>query len=369
SRSRHAAAIMLMIQNNLDPAVAQFPDELITYGGNGSVFQNWAQYLLTMKYLSKMNDDQTLHIYSGHPMGLFPSSDFAPRVVVSNGMMVPNYSKPDDLERFSALGVTQYGQMTAGSYMYIGPQGIVHGTTITVINAFRKHLKEHEIVSGKVFLTSGLGGMSGAQGKAGNIAGCVTVIAEINPKAAEKRLNQKWIDLLINGDLDKLVQLVKRAIEKQQIISIGFIGNIVDVWERFGKENVPVAIGSDQTSLHNPFSGGYYPAGLTFEESNALMSTDPQLFKQLVSQSLIRHVKAINLHANKGTYFFDYGNAFLLEAKKAGAEILAANGVDFKYPSYVQDILGPMCFDYGFGPFRWICTSGSIEDVKITDEI
>jgi len=369
SKSIHAAAIMMMIQNNLDPAVAQFPDELITYGGNGSVFQNWAQYLLTMKYLSEMTDTQTLHIYSGHPMGLFPSSNFAPRVVVSNGMMIPNYSKPEDLEKFSALGVTQYGQMTAGSYMYIGPQGIVHGTTITVINAFRKHLKEGDSIAGKVFLTSGLGGMSGAQAKAGNIAGCITVCAEVNPMAADKRFNQKWVDVLINGDLDKLVHIVQNAIQERRIISIGFVGNIVEVWERFYSDKISVSIGSDQTSLHNPYFGGYYPVGLSFEDSNALMAANPQLFKQKVQESLIRHVQAINLHVCKGTYFFDYGNAFLLEAKRAGAAVVAANGIDFKYSSYVQDILGPMCFDFGFGPFRWVVTSGSDADLRITDKI
>jgi urocanate hydratase len=368
AKSKQAAAIMLMIQNNLDPAVAQHPDELITYGGNGAVFQNWAQYLLTMKYLSEMTDDQTLHLYSGHPMGLFPSSKEAPRVVVTNGMMIPNYSKPDDWEKFNALGVTQYGQMTAGSFMYIGPQGIVHGTTITMMNAFRKKLKAGESPKGKIFLTAGLGGMSGAQPKAGTIAGCVTVCAEVNPSAARKRHEQGWVDELIE-DLDELLVRVKKAKSDKEVVSIAFIGNIVDVWERFDEENIFVELGSDQTSLHNPWSGGYYPVGLSFEESNLLMAENPEAFKAKVQESLRRQANAINRHAAKGTYFFDYGNAFLLEASRAGADVMAENGIDFRYSSYVQDILGPMCFDYGFGPFRWVCTSGKAEDLQKTDQI
>jgi urocanate hydratase len=368
AKSRQAAAIMLMIQNNLDPAVAQHPEELITYGGNGAVFQNWAQYLLTMKYLSEMSDEQTLHLYSGHPMGLFPSSKEAPRVVVTNGMMIPNYSKPDDWEKFNALGVTQYGQMTAGSFMYIGPQGIVHGTTITVMNAFRKKLKFGESPKGKIFLTAGLGGMSGAQPKAGNIAGCVTVCAEVNPAAARKRHEQGWVDELIE-DLDELVNRVKKAKAKQEVVSLAFIGNIVDVWERFDAEDIFVELGSDQTSLHNPWAGGYYPVELSFEESTHLMAENPEAFKSKVQESLRRQGESINRHAAKGTYFFDYGNAFLLEASRAGADVMAENGIDFRYPSYVQDILGPMCFDYGFGPFRWVCTSGKAEDLRKTDHI
>ena len=368
AKSQQAAAIMLMIQNNLDPAVAQHPHELITYGGNGAVFQNWAQYLLTMKYLSQMIEQQTLHMYSGHPMGLFPSSENAPRVVVTNGMMIPNYSKPDDWERFNALGVTQYGQMTAGSYMYIGPQGIVHGTTITVMNAFRKHLPEGETIQGKVFVTSGLGGMSGAQPKAGNIAGCITVCAEVNPAAARKRHAQGWVDLLVE-DMDGLILAVKAAMAQKEVVSIAYIGNIVDVWEQFDKQNIPVTVGSDQTSLHNPWSGGYYPVDLSFEESNDLIANNPEQFKKEVQRTLVRHADAINRHAAKGTYFFDYGNAFLLEASRAGAEVMASNGIDFRYPSYVQDILGPMCFDYGFGPFRWVCTSGKPEDLRLTDQL
>ncbi len=364
----HAASIMLMIQNNLDPAVAQHPNELITYGGNGSVFQNWAQYLLTMQYLATMTEEQTLHIYSGHPMGLFPSSKDAPRVVVTNGMMIPNYSKPDDWEKYNALGVTQYGQMTAGSYMYIGPQGIVHGTTITVLNAFRKQLKKGETIAGKIFLTAGLGGMSGAQPKAGNIAGCITVCAEVNPNAARKRWEQGWVNELTE-DLGALVERVQKAITKEEIVSIAYIGNIVDVWERFDQENIYIHLGSDQTSLHNPWSGGYYPAGLSFVEANELMSQNPVLFKEKVQTSLRRHAAAINKHTAKGTYFFDYGNAFLLEASRAGAAVMHENGIDFKYPSYVQDIMGPMCFDYGFGPFRWVCTSGNPADLDKTDEI
>lgn len=368
AKSQQAAAIMLMIQNNLDPAVAQHPQELITYGGNGAVFQNWAQYLLTMQYLSEMTDEQTLHMYSGHPMGLFPSSKDAPRVVITNGMMIPNYSKPDDWEKYNALGVTQYGQMTAGSYMYIGPQGIVHGTTITVMNAFRKKLGAAINPKGKVFLTAGLGGMSGAQPKAGNIAGCITVCAEVNPKAAHKRHEQGWVDELVEN-LDTLVLRVRKAQENQEVVSIAYLGNVVDVWEKFDEENITVELGSDQTSLHNPWAGGYYPVGLSFEEANELMASDPELFKSKVQESLRRHAAAVNKHVAKGTYFFDYGNAFLLEASRAGAEVMAENGIDFRYPSYVQDILGPMCFDYGFGPFRWVCTSGKAEDLEKTDQI
>ena len=363
-----AAGIMLMIQNNLDHAVAQHPEELITYGGNGAVFQNWAQYLLVMHYLATMTEAQTLHIHSGHPMGLFPSSKEAPRVVVTNGMMIPNYSKPDDWEKYNALGVTQYGQMTAGSFMYIGPQGIVHGTAITVMNAFRKVLKENENPSGKIFLTSGLGGMSGAQPKAGNIAGCITICAEVNSVAAKKRNDQGWVDELIN-DLDTLVTRTKEAREKKEVVSLAYIGNVVEVWERFAEEDIFVHLGSDQTSLHNPWAGGYYPAGLTFEESNELMRADPSAFKEKVQESLRRHAKAIDVHTSQGTYFFDYGNAFLLEASRTGADVMAENNIDFKYPSYVQDILGPMCFDYGFGPFRWVCTSGKPEDLQKTDAI
>ena len=367
-RSQQAAAIMLMIQNNLDPAIAQHPHELITYGGNGAVFQNWAQYLLTMKYLATMNDEQTLHIYSGHPMGLFPSSKEAPRAVVTNGMMIPNYSKQDDWEKFNALGVTQYGQMTAGSYMYIGPQGIVHGTNITILNAGRKISKNGEGLAGKIFLTSGLGGMSGAQPKAGNIAGCITVIAEVNKKATDKRHAQGWVDEIIN-DLDELVKRVLKAKLNKEVVSIAYQGNIVDVWEKFDKENIYVDLGSDQTSLHNPWAGGYYPAGQSYEDANELLVKDPDAFKKQVYQSLKRQVNAINSHAAKGTYFFDYGNAFLLEASRADADVMAKNGIDFRYPSYVQDIMGPMCFDYGFGPFRWVCTSGKAEDLDRTDQI
>lgn len=368
AKSLQAAAIMLMIQNNLNPALAQHPNELITYGGNGAVFQNWAQYLLTMHYLAEMTDEQTLHIYSGHPMGLFPSSKEAPRVVVTNGMMIPNYSQPDDWEKYNALGVTQYGQMTAGSYMYIGPQGIVHGTTITVMNAFRKVLEKDETPAGKLFLTSGLGGMSGAQPKAGNITGCITVCAEINPAAATKRFHQGWVDVLMDS-LDELVVRTKKAQKDKEVLSIAFIGNIVDVWERFYEEELFVHLGSDQTSLHNPYAGGYYPAELTFEEANHMMAENPSVFKEKVQDSLKRQIDIINKHAAKGTYFFDYGNAFLLEASKAGADVMAENHIDFKYPSYVQDILGPMCFDYGFGPFRWVCTSGKPSDLKQTDII
>ena len=368
AKSQQAAAIMLMIQNNLDPAVAQHPEELITYGGNGAVFQNWAQYILTMQYLATMTDEQTLHMYSGHPMGLFPSSKGAPRVVVTNGMMIPNYSKPDDWEKFNALGVTQYGQMTAGSYMYIGPQGIVHGTTITVMNAFRKVLPKGETPAGKLFLTSGLGGMSGAQPKAGNIAGCITVCAEVNAKAAKKRHEQGWVDVLIDN-MDELVYRVKSAQANNEVVSIAFIGNVVEVWEQFDKEDITVHLGSDQTSLHIPWTGGYYPVGCTFEEANTLIKDNPSLFKEKVQDSLKRHAEAINRHAKKGTYFFDYGNAFLLEASRSGADVMADNNIDFKYPSYVQDILGPMCFDYGFGPFRWVCASGKQDDLDKTDEI
>jgi urocanate hydratase len=368
AKTRHAAAIMLMIQNNLDPAVAQHPEELITYGGNGAVFQNWAQYLLTMQYLVTMTDEQTLHIYSGHPMGLFPSTKNAPRVIVTNGLMIPNYSTPDDWERYNALGVTQYGQMTAGSYMYIGPQGIVHGTTITVMNAFRKILPKDENASGKIFLTAGLGGMSGAQPKAGNIAGCITVCAEVNESAAQKRYNQGWVDVLID-DMTELVKRVKIAQENNEVVSIAYQGNVVDVWEKFFDEDVFVHVGSDQTSLHNPWSGGYYPVDVSYEESNILIREDPELFKTKVQESLRRHAKAINNHTDRGTYFFDYGNAFLLEASRAGADIMNEDGTDFKYSSYVQDILGPMCFDYGFGPFRWVCTSGNPEDLDKTDKI
>jgi len=368
AKTSEAAGIMLMIQNNLDPAVAQHPEELITYGGNGAVFQNWAQYLLTMQYLAEMTEEQTLHIYSGHPMGLFPSSKEAPRVVVTNGMMIPNYSKPDDWEKYNALGVTQYGQMTAGSYMYIGPQGIVHGTAITVMNGFRKVLKKDESPAGKIFLTAGLGGMSGAQPKAGNIAGCITICAEVNLAAAKKRHEQGWVDELID-DIETLVNRTKEAKENEEIVSVAFIGNIVEVWERFDQENIFIHLGSDQTSLHNPWAGGYYPVGLSFEESNRLMNENPDSFKEKVQESLRRQVAAINNHSLKGTYFFDYGNAFLLEASRAGGDVMAENQIDFKYPSYVQDILGPMCFDYGFGPFRWVCTSGNPEDLKKTDAI
>lgn len=373
-----AKAIMLMIQNNLDYAVAQHPHELITYGGNGGVFSNWAQYLLTMKYLSEMTDTQTLTMYSGHPMGLFPSHKDAPRVVVTNGMMIPNYSKPDDLEKFNALGVTQYGQMTAGSYMYIGPQGIVHGTTITVLNAFRKIKKSPK---GNVFLTAGLGGMSGAQPKAGSIAGCITVCAEVNPKITEIRLSQGWIDEKTT-DLDVLVARVRIAKENQETVSIAYLGNIVDVWEKFDQENVHVDLGSDQTSLHNPWAGGYYPADISFDDANEMMANEPELFKEKVQETLRRHAKAINKHTEKGTYFFDYGNAFLLEASRAGARVHKDENdafctVDnsklgsevFAYSSYVQDIMGPMCFDYGFGPFRWVCASGNPEDLAKTDAI
>ena len=363
-KSKQAASIMLMIQNNLDKRVAQHPHELITYGGNGAVFQNWAQYLLTMRYLAEMTDNQTLVMYSGHPMGLFPSNINAPRVVVTNGMVIPNYSKKLDLEKFNALGVSQYGQMTAGSYMYIGPQGIVHGTTITVLNAFRKIKKEPR---GRIFVTSGLGGMSGAQPKAGNISECITVCAEVNIKAIETRHTQNWVDEIIN-DTSELVERVKTAQENKEIVSIAYHGNIVDVWESFYEKNIMVDIGSDQTSLHNPWSGGYYPIGYSFEEANKLIYENPEKFKSEVKSTLKKHVEIINKHVKKGTYFFDYGNAFLLEASKADADIVKEDG-SFKYPSYVQDIMGPMCFDYGFGPFRWVCSSGKQEDLDITDAI
>ena len=368
AKTKQAAAIMLMIQNNLDYAVAQHPHELITYGGNGGVFSNWAQYLLTMKYLAEMTEEQTLVMYSGHPMGLFPSHKDAPRVVVTNGMMIPNYSKPDDLEKYNALGVTQYGQMTAGSYMYIGPQGIVHGTTITVLNGFRKIKKSPK---GHLFVTSGLGGMSGAQPKAGNIAGCITVCAEVNPKITQVRLDQGWIDEKIT-DLDQLVSRIQQAKQQKETISIAYLGNVVDVWEKLDEENIKIDLGSDQTSLHNPWAGGYYPVDMSFEEANNLMAKNPKLFKEKVQETLRRHAKAINKHTSKGTYFFDYGNAFLLEASRAGAQVMAENpshGREFKYPSYVQDIMGPMCFDYGFGPFRWVCASGKAEDLAKTDAI
>jgi urocanate hydratase len=396
-KSVQAQSIMLMIQNNLDYAIAQHPHELITYGGNGAVFQNWAQYLLVMSYLSEMTDEQTLVIYSGHPMGLFPSHKDAPRVVVTNGMMIPNYSKPDDWEKFNALGVTQYGQMTAGSYMYIGPQGIVHGTTITVLNGCRKidtstslsagtstslsagtstslsagtstSLSASSGTAGKLFVTSGLGGMSGAQPKAGNIAGVVSVTAEVNPEATYKRHEQGWVDEVIK-DLDELCSRVQTAKDNKEVVSIAYDGNIVDVWEKFDKENIYIDLGSDQTSLHNPWAGGYYPVGMSFEESNEMMASNPDLFKEKVQETLRRHTKSVNAHTAKGTYFFDYGNAFLLEASRAGADIMAENGIDFRYNSYVQDIMGPMCFDYGFGPFRWVCTSGKPEDLKFTDDI
>lgn len=368
AKCKAAASIMLMIQNNLDPKVAQHPEELITYGGNGAVFQNWAQYLLTMQYLSEMTEEQTLHMYSGHPMGLFPSSKTAPRVIVTNGMMIPNYSKPDDWEKYNALGVTQYGQMTAGSYMYIGPQGIVHGTTITVMNAFRNILPKNESIKGKLFLTAGLGGMSGAQPKAGNIAGCITVCAEVNVKAAEKRHAQGWVDELLYN-IDELIARVKQAQINEEVVSLAYCGNIVEVWEAFDEADVFVHVGSDQTSLHNPWSGGYYPEGLSYEQANEMMRNDPELFKSKVQASLKKHSTAINKHTAKGTYFFDYGNAFLLESSRAGADVLAENKTDFKYPSYIQDILGPMCFDYGFGPFRWVCASGDTNDLKKTDQI
>lgn len=372
-RSRQAAAIMAMIQNNLDPRVAQHPHELIIYGGNGAIFQNWAQYRLTMKYLAEMTDEQTLSMYSGHPMGLFPSHKDAPRVVVTNGMVIPNYSKQDDWERFNALGVSQYGQMTAGSYMYIGPQGIVHGTTITVMNAARKQLKARgvagtrENMKGMLFVTAGLGGMSGAQPKAGNIAGVVSVTAEINPLAARKRYDQGWVDEL-HENLDELIPRIRKAMENKETVSLAYVGNVVDLWERLAAENIPVDLGSDQTSLHNPWAGGYYPVGQTFEESVKMMAEEPERFREAVRASLRRHVAAINELAAKGMYFFDYGNAFLLESSRAGADILRPDGT-FRYPSYVQDIMGPLYFDYGFGPFRWVCMSERPEDLAKSDEI
>lgn len=372
-RSRQAAAIMAMIQNNLDPRVAQHPHELIIYGGNGAIFQNWAQYRLTMKYLAEMTDEQTLSMYSGHPMGLFPSHKDAPRVVVTNGMVIPNYSKQDDWERFNALGVSQYGQMTAGSYMYIGPQGIVHGTTITVMNAARKQLKARGIagtrenMKGMLFVTAGLGGMSGAQPKAGNIAGVVSVTAEINPLAARKRYDQGWVDEL-HENLDELIPRIRKAMENKETVSLAYVGNVVDLWERLAAENIPVDLGSDQTSLHNPWAGGYYPVGQTFEESVKMMAEEPEKFREAVRASLRRHVAAINELAANGMYFFDYGNAFLLESSRAGADILKADG-SFRYPSYVQDIMGPLYFDYGFGPFRWVCMSERPEDLAKSDEI
>lgn len=372
-RGRQAAAIMAMIQNNLDPRVAQHPHELIIYGGNGAIFQNWAQYRLTMKYLAEMTDGQTLSMYSGHPMGLFPSHKDAPRVVVTNGMVIPNYSKQDDWERFNALGVSQYGQMTAGSYMYIGPQGIVHGTTITVMNAARKQLKARGIagtrenMKGMLFVTAGLGGMSGAQPKAGNIAGVVSVTAEINPLAARKRYDQGWVDEL-HENLDELIPRIRKAMENKETVSLAYVGNVVDLWERLAAENIPVDLGSDQTSLHNPWAGGYYPVGQTFEESVKMMAEEPERFREAVRASLRRHVAAINKLSAGGMYFFDYGNAFLLESSRAGADILKADGT-FRYPSYVQDIMGPLYFDYGFGPFRWVCMSERPEDLAKSDEI
>ncbi len=366
AKSKQAAAIMLMIQNNLDPAVAQHPHELITYGGNGAVFQNWAQYRLTMKYLAEMNEEQTLVMYSGHPMGLYPSHKDAPRVVVTNGMVIPNYSKPDDWEKFNALGVSQYGQMTAGSYMYIGPQGIVHGTTITVLNAGRK-IDESGNLAGKLFVTSGLGGMSGAQPKAAVIAGVVGVVAEVNPKATHTRHSQGWVDEVYKS-LDELIPRIREAIAKKEAVSIAYQGNVVDLWERLVTEDIHVDLGSDQTSLHNPWAGGYYPVGLSFEESNNMMAENPKLFKEKVQETLRRHIVAINKLTQKGMYFFDYGNAFLLESSRAGADVMNEDGT-FIYPSYVQDIMGPMCFDYGFGPFRWVCASGNPDDLDKTDMI
>lgn len=368
ARSRQAAAIMLMIQNNLDKAVAQHPHELITYGGNGAVFQNWAQYRLVMQYLSEMTDTQTLVMYSGHPLGLFPSHKDAPRVVVTNGMVIPNYSKPDDWERLNAMGVSQYGQMTAGSYMYIGPQGIVHGTTITVMNAARKRFTEGQTSArGMLFVTSGLGGMSGAQPKAGNISQVVSVVAEVNPKAAEKRHSQGWVDEL-HYDLDTLIERIRTAVATKEVVSLAYVGNVVDLWERLVTENIAVDLGSDQTSLHNPWAGGYYPVGYSYEESNRMMAEEPERFREAVQASLRRQVAAINALTARGMYFFDYGNAFLLESSRAGADIVKSDG-SFRYPSYVQDIMGPMFFDYGFGPFRWVCTSGKAEDLEKSDQI
>ncbi len=368
-RSRQAAAIMMMIQNNLDYAVAQHPHELITYGGNGAVFQNWAQYRLAMQYLSQMTDEQTLVMYSGHPMGLFPSHPDAPRVIVTNGMVIPNYSKPDDWERFNALGVSQYGQMTAGSYMYIGPQGIVHGTTITVLNAARKRKKpDQQDIRGMLFVTAGLGGMSGAQPKAGVISGVVSVVAEVNPHAVQKRHSQGWVDEVYTS-LDELMPRIEKARQNKEAVSLAYQGNVVDLWERLAKENVEVELGSDQTSLHNPWAGGYYPVGLSYEESNRMMAEDPEEFKRRVQESLRRQAAAINHLADRGMYFFDYGNAFLLEASRAGADIMDETGKKFRYPSYVQDIMGPMFFDYGFGPFRWVCTSCDPKDLATTDRL
>ena len=376
-KCEQAKAIMLMIQNNLDPAVAQHPDELITYGGNGAVFQNWAQYLLTMQYLSEMTEEQTLHMYSGHPMGLFPSHKDAPRVVVTNGMTIPNYSKPDDWEKMNALGVSQYGQMTAGSYMYIGPQGIVHGTTITLMNAIRRispaggGARRAGVDKAILFVTAGLGGMSGAQPKAANIAGCVSVTAEVNPRASRKRHEQGWVDEIISN-MDVLVARVKEATNDKETVSIAYEGNVVEVWERFAEEEIYIDLGSDQTSLHNPWAGGYYPVQLSYVEANDMMANNPDKFKELVQETLRRHAAAVNKHTDKGTYFFDYGNAFLLEASRAGADVMNPSptiGREFKYSSYVQDILGPLCFDYGFGPFRWVCTSGKPEDLAYTDQL
>ena len=368
AQTPQAAAIMLMIQNNLDPAVAQHPEELITYGGNGAVFQNWAQYRLVMRYLSEMTEEQTLVMYSGHPMGLFPSHPGAPRVVVTNGMVIPNYSSGDDYERMNALGVSQYGQMTAGSYMYIGPQGIVHGTTITVLNAGRRLDPENPSLAGKLFVTAGLGGMSGAQPKAGNIAGVVSVTAEVDPAAAWKRHEQGWVDHVIE-DVAVLADKVRAAMDAKEAVSFAYLGNVVDVWEHFDAAGIHIHLGSDQTSLHNPWAGGYYPAGLTFEESQTMMAEDPDQFRVHVQESLRRHAAAVNRHTERGTYFFDYGNAFLLESSRAGADIMAEDGEAFRYPSYVQDIMGPMCFDYGFGPFRWVCASGNPADLDTTDAI
>ena len=367
-KSMQAKAIMLMIQNNLDASVAQHPDELITYGGNGAVFQNWAQYRLCMRYLSEMTDEQTLTMYSGHPMGLYPSHKNAPRVIVTNGMVIPNYSKPNDLEKFNALGVSQYGQMTAGSYMYIGPQGIVHGTTITLLNAGRKISKNGEGLEGKLFLTSGLGGMSGAQPKAANIARCISVTAEINPKVINTRHSQGWVDEVIT-DLNLLCQRIRKAKRTKEVVSIAYQGNIVDVWEKFDHENIFIDLGSDQTSLHNPWAGGYYPSGMSYENANKMMVNDSEKFKIKIQETLRRHVNSVNKHTSQGTYFFDYGNAFLLEASRANASIMSNDGTKFRYPSYVQDIMGPMCFDYGFGPFRWVCASGKEKDLDKTDQI
>lgn len=368
ARSRHAAAIMLMIQNNLDPAVAQYPMELVTYGGNGAVFQNWAQYRLTMKYLAEMSDEQTLAMYSGHPLGLFPSSPEAPRVVVTNGMMIPNYSTRENLENLGALGVTSYGQMTAGSYMYIGPQGIVHGTTITLLGAGRLYLHAgEEALSGRVFVTSGLGGMSGAQAKAAVIAGAVGVVAEVNPAAVKKRHEQGWL-MEVETDLDRLLLRIERARKAKEAVSLGFVGNVVDLWEGLAQADVPVDLGSDQTSLHNPFGGGYAPAGMSFDEGRALLATSPEQFKEAVQSSLRRHVAAINSLSERGMKFWDYGNAFLVEAGRAGADVFSSPG-EFRYPSYVEHIMGPLCFDYGFGPFRWVCCSGSEADLATTDRL